>query len=283
MDTERDFVGYGRRQPLVRWPGEARLALNLHVNYEAGAEYTSERDGRNEPVGEFALNLPGEIADRATQSTFEYESRAGFWWLMRVVDEHQVPITVNACAEALERNPDAAGYLAESGHEVCCHGLRWEELWTLDRDVEREHLRRAVESIERTCGRRPVGWCSRLMQSAHTRELLVEEGGFLYDSDAFDDDFPHHVPVGDASHLIIPLSFTYNDGRYVLGAADDPVAFGNYLRLGLDELRREGAVAPKLMTVSLHPRWSGQAGPGSGDPYLPGARGRRRRCVDRAS
>lgn len=259
MTDARDMVGYGRRQPRVRWPGDARVAVNLHVNYEAGAEYTSQQDGRNEPVGEFPVGLEGSIPDRATQSTFEYESRAGFWRVVRIFEQYGVSATVNACAVALERNPDVAGYLRHSPHEISCHGWRWEELWTLDRDQERDHLQRAVASIEQSCGRRPVGWCSRLMQSQHTRELLVEQGGFLYDSDALNDDLPYTVAVGGGEHLVMPLSFTYNDGRFVLGGADDPVAFGNYLRLGLDELWREGETSPKLMTISLHPRWIGQA------------------------
>jgi peptidoglycan/xylan/chitin deacetylase (PgdA/CDA1 family) len=255
---ERDFAGYGRWQPRVEWPGQAAIALNIHVNLEAGGERTADEDGENEAVGEFVLALPGDVVDRATQSVFEYETRAGFWRVMRILDEFGVTATINACAVSLERNPEIAAYLGEAPHEISCHGWRWEELWTLSRDDEREHLERAVATIERLCGRRPRGWCSRLMQSAHTRELLVE-AGFLYDSDALNDDLPYVVNVAGRRHVVVPLSFTYNDGRFILGGADDPVAFGNYLRLGFDELSREGVRAPKMMTVSLHPRWIGQA------------------------
>ena len=253
----RDFVGYGRHAPRVRWPEGARVALSFFVNYEAGAEYTFEEDARNEGVGEWITGLGDGVVDRSTQSIFEYETRAGFWRVMRLLDEHGIPATVNACALGVERNPEVAVYLRDADHEVCCHGWRWEEPWTLTREHEAEHMAQAVASLERTTGRRPVGWCSRLMASEHTRELLVANG-FRYDSDALDDDLPHFVRVGDDRHLVLPLSFTYNDGRYVLGGCD-PAGFLAYLTLGLDELLREGASHPKMMTVALHPRWSGQA------------------------
>ena len=255
----RDFVGYGRNTPRVVWPRGARIAVSIQVNYEAGAELTVMEDDRNEPAGEFASGLSAPVADLATQSTFEYEGRAGFWRVARLLDSYGVHATINACALALERNPDAAGYIKESSHEICCHGWRWEELWGLTREQERAHLVRAVASIERMCGRRPEGWCSRLMPSANTRALLVEEGGFVYDSDALNDDLPYYVPVSDTRHLVVPLSFTYNDARFVMGGCDDPMAFFNYCRMGLDELWREGEECPKMMTISVHPRWIGQA------------------------
>jgi peptidoglycan/xylan/chitin deacetylase (PgdA/CDA1 family) len=256
----RDFTGYGRFVPRVRWPEDARVAVNIHVNYEEGAEYTAESDGRNEAVGEFLMGLDPATPDLATQSTFEYGSRAGVWRLARMLDEYEVPATFNVAAVALEQNPQLAEYIRERGHEPCCHGWRFEELWLLDRDQEREHLHRAVETIHRLCGERPRGWCSRLMPSPHTRELLVEEGGFLYDSDALNDDLPYFVDVGATRHLVIPLSFTYNDGRFILGGADDPMAFFSYLKHGLNELWREGETEPRMMTVSLHARIIGQAG-----------------------
>lgn len=254
----RDFVGYGRHVPRVRWPQDARVAVSFQVNYEAGAEYTVEEDGRNEAVGEWLVGMGPETVDRSTQSIYEYETRAGFWRLMRLFDEHEIPTTVNACALGVERNPEVAAYLREATHEVCCHGWRWEETWTLPREVEAEHMARAVASLEASTGARPVGWCSRLMASAHTRELLVEHG-FRYDSDALNDDLPYVVGVNGADHVIVPLSFTYNDGHYILGGCDPP-GFLAQLTMGLDELLREGATHPKMMTVSLHPRWSGQAG-----------------------
>ncbi len=255
---QRDFVGYGRHVPRVRWPHDARVAVSIQVNYEAGAEYTVEEDGRNEAIGEWLLGFDKDVVDRSTQSIYEYETRAGFWRIMRILDEYGVDSTVNACAHAVERNPEVASYLRESAHEVCCHGWRWEETWTYTRELESERIARAVASLEATTGKRPFGWCSRLMASEHTRELLVEHG-FRYDSDALNDDLPYLVDVAGRDHVVVPLSFTYNDGQYILGACDPP-GFLSLLKLALGELLREGATHPKLMTVSLHPRWTGQAG-----------------------
>ena len=255
--SARPFVGYGRRPPRVRWPEDARVAVSIFVNYEAGAEYTFEEDGHNEPVGEWVVGVGDEVVDRSTQSVYEYETRAGFWRIMRLLEEHGIPATVNACALGVERNPEVAAFLREAVHEVCCHGWRWEEPWTLSREQEAEHMARAVASLEQTTGQRPVGWCSRLMASDHTRDLLVENG-FRYDSDALNDDLPYFVSVGERQHLVVPLSFTYNDGCYVFGGVD-PMGFLAYLKMALDELLREGETHPKMMTIALHPRWSGQA------------------------
>ncbi len=254
----RDFVGYGRHVPRVRWPNDARVAVSIQVNYEAGAEYTVEEDGRNEAVGEWVVGFGGDVVDRSTQSVYEYETRAGFWRLMRLLDEHGINSTVNACAHAVERNPEVAAYLRESEHEVCCHGWRWEETWGYSREKEAAHIARAVASLEATTGKRPLGWCSRLMASANTRELLVQHG-FRYDSDALNDDLPYLVSVKGRDHVIVPLSFTYNDGAYILGSCDPP-GFLALLTTALDEFLREGETHPKMMTISLHPRWSGQAG-----------------------
>lgn len=257
--SNRDYRGYGRHVPRVKWPDGSRVAVSIQVNYEEGAEYTFAEKGRNEGAGEFISAITG-IPDRAVESTFEYGSRAGFWRVMRLLDEHGIVGTVNACAVAIERNSDVAQYLREAPHELACHGYRFEEVWNLDRNEERVLIQAAVESLTRSCGKRPVGWISRLMPSDYTRELLVEEGGFLYDSDALNDDLPYFVEVQGKSHLVVPFSFTYNDGRFIMAGCDDPGAFAQYCCGALDELRKEGATHPKMMTVSLHPRIIGQAG-----------------------
>lgn len=256
---DRNYRGYGRHAPRVFWPGGARVAVNIQVNYEEGAEYSYARDGRNEGAGEFLGSLSG-IADRSVESAFEYGSRAGFWRLARLLDEYRIQATVNACAVAVERNLEVGDYLREAKHEIACHGYRFEEVWNLTREEERQRIHAAIESLTKTCGERPVGWISRLMSSDNTRELLVEEGGFLYDSDALNDDLPYFVDVSNKPHLVVPLSFTYNDGRFIMGGCDDPAAFAQYCCGALDELRREGITHPKMMTVSLHPRIIGQAG-----------------------
>lgn len=261
----RDFRGYGKMPPAVGWPGGARVAVSLVVNYEAGGEYNSlDGDPVQERVGEFALAInptPAHVRDLCIESTFEYESRAGIWRLARLLDEYRVPCTFFVAAQAIERNTDVGDYIRDAGHEPCSHGWRWEELWRLSEEEERDHMARAVASIERTCGRRPVGWFSRCPPTERTRRLVVEEGGFLYDSDAYNDDLPYFVAMPDGHrHLVIPYSFTYNDMRFVFPGFADPMSFVTYCRMALDELWLEGADTPKMMSIGLHPRWAGQAG-----------------------
>jgi peptidoglycan/xylan/chitin deacetylase (PgdA/CDA1 family) len=239
------------------------VAVSLVVNYEAGSEYSIwAGDDRSEGVGEFGMPInptSPDVRDLCTESTFEYGSRAGIWRLARILDEYDIKVTFYCCGQALELNPAVGEYIETAGHEPCAHGWRWEELWRLSREEEREHLHLAIESIAKTCGTRPVGWFSRCVPSVHTRELIVEEGGFLYDSDAYNDDLPYFVEVGDHRHLVIPYSFTYNDMRFVFPGFADPMSFFTYCKMGLDQLWEEGATHPKMMSIGLHPRWIGQA------------------------
>src|SRR5262249_40498362 len=153
--------------------------------------------------------------DLATESVFEYGSRAGVWRLQRLFDAYGLKVTFFGCAVAFELNPEVAAYVREAGHEVCCHGWRWEDVSRLEREVERDHMLKAIESIERTCGERPVGWYSKAPPSPATRELLVEEGGFLYDSDSFADDVPYFTEVLGRRHLVVPYSLVTNDAKYI--------------------------------------------------------------------
>lgn len=257
----RDFIGYGRHVPKVAWPGEARVAVSLVVNYEEGSERSFVHgDGRNEGLGELPRDVGPEYRDLATESVYEYGSRAGIHRLLRLFDSRQVKCTFFAAAVALEKNPEVAAWVREAGHEPCSHGWRWSEQWHWTREEEKERIRLAVDSIQRTCGERPVGWYSRWMPSIHTRELLVEEGGFLYDSDAYNDDLPHYTEVEGKSHLVVPYTLTYNDVRFISGGYGSPSAFFDYLRRALDYLWEEGADQPRMMSIGLHPRWTGQAG-----------------------
>ncbi|MEA2330533.1 MAG: hypothetical protein QOH58_671 [Thermoleophilaceae bacterium] len=259
FEQDRDLVGYGRRPPKVVWPGEARVAVNVVVAYEEGSEYShSAGDGRREFLGEFPLSPDVTEPDLLVESVFQYGSRAGIWRLGRILDEQGVKATLLACAAAIELNPEVGRYVAEAGHDVCCHGWRYEDLNVLSEDEERERLHRAVASIERTCGERPVGWFGR-GSTGRTRRLLVEEGGFVYDSDAMDDDLPYLVTVEDRSLVVVPYSFVQNDGQTLgpLGNSTPAGLLDTWCR-ALDELWREGATHPRMMTVAMHARWMGQ-------------------------
>ena len=258
----RDLVGYGRRPPRAVWPNGASVALSICVNYEEGSEPShADGDGRNAGFAEIPYPMDAAVRDLTAESGYEFGSRAGIWRIARVLDDHDVRATFLACAVALERNPEVGHYIRERRHEACFHGWRWEEVFRLTRAEEREHLLAGIASLERSCGERPVGCYLRATPSAHSRELLVEEGGFLYDSDAYNDDLPYFVEALGKQHLVVPYSFVTNDSRFVLAPgyarAED---FTDVCSAALAQLRREGQAGyPKLMSVGLHARWIGQA------------------------
>ena len=258
----RDLVGYGRHVPQVVWPHQARIAVNFVINMEEGSEVHVAADGRNETIlSEFPPPSMAEgMRDLALESVYEYGARAGIWRLQRLFDHRSVPVTLYAAAVALEQNPEVAAWIKESDHDLCSHGWRWEEVWRLTRDEEWQHLQAAIRSFESTCGRRPSGWYCRYGPSVHTRELLVQEGGFVYDSDAYNDDLPYFVEVSSKQHLIVPYTFVYNDGRFVnVGGYASPSDFFDQLRRGFDYLWAEGGSFPRMMSIGLHPRLAGQA------------------------
>lgn len=256
---DRDLVGYGASPPNPKWPSEARIAVNFVMNYEEGSEpsvqdgegYTelglTEAHGRSDGV---------KGRDLAGEGMFEYGSRVGFWRLMRLFQERRLPMTVFGCALALERNPQAAEAIRNSGFDVCSHGWRWIKHFLLTEDEEREHIRKAVASLEHTVGERPLGWYCRYGPSVNTRRLVVEEGGFLYDSDYYGDELPVWKTVDGKPHLVVPYSLTNNDGKFAgwMGTSEQWFSF---IRDAFDMLYKEGATQPKMMSVGLHMRLIG--------------------------
>ncbi len=261
MMEPRDLVGYAPGQPQGSWPNGAFLALNIALNVEEGSERSPlEGDSANEGLSEVPRTLSPGVRDLATESVYEYGSRVGALRLLRLFDRIGVEITVFAAAQALERNAPVAEAIALSPHEVCAHGYRWTEAWTMDGEQEREAIARAVASIEASVGKRPVGWYSRWMRSERTRRLLVEEGGFIYDSDAYNDDTPYYVKVGSADHLVVPYSLTYNDAQYSYGHLASPSDFTDLTVRAASYMLAEDDGVPRLLSIGLHPRLSGQPG-----------------------
>jgi peptidoglycan/xylan/chitin deacetylase (PgdA/CDA1 family) len=194
--------------------------------------------------------------DLAAEGMFEYGSRVGFWRVMRLIQERQLPATVFGCALALERNRLAADAIKKSGFDVCSHGWRWIKHFELSREEEREHIGKAIRSFEQTLGERPLGWYCRYGPSVNTRELVVEEGGFLYDSDIYNDELPYWRTVKGKPHLVVPYSLTHNDGKFAAWISNSDQWFA-FVRDAFDMLYREGARQPKMMSVGLHMRMIG--------------------------
>jgi allantoinase len=263
----RDLLGYGATPPDPRWPGGARIALNFVMNYEEGSEYNiADGDGFSDSgLVEMASSpVPHGQRDLAAESMFEYGSRVGFWRLMRVFAERNLPMTIYACALALERNKAAAAAIKAAGHDICCHGWRWIEHFKLTEAEEREHIRLAVDSLKRVMGERPLGWYCRYGSGVNTRRLLMEEGGFLYDSDAYNDELPYYVLAEGRPQLVIPYTLTNNDTKFAAGAFGTGEEFFTYLRESFDVLYEEGRTAPKMMNVGMHLRLLGHPGRASG-------------------
>jgi allantoinase len=263
MTYPRDLIGYGRRPPHARWPGGARLALQIVLNYEEGGERcVLHGDETSETFLQEVVGMPvlQGVRNLQVESMYEYGSRVGFWRILRLFAERRLPLTVFAVAMALERHPQAAAAIVEAGHEVASHGWRWIDYQFTPEAVEREHLRRAVETLTRLTGSRPLGWYTG-RGGPNTRRIVVEEGGFLYDADAYNDDLPYWTVEAGRPHLVVPYTLDNNDMKFAIqhgfAGGDD---FFAYLRDAFDVLYAEGAETPRMMSVGLHARLAGRPG-----------------------
>jgi putative urate catabolism protein len=261
MSAARDMVGYGRTPPDPRWPGGAAFAVQFVLNYEEGAE-NSVLDG--DPASETFLSeiTPAQAFPNrhmSMESLYEYGSRAGLWRILRVFERRGIPLTVFAVARALQRNPEAVTAFGELGHEIACHGLVWTSYQLIDRDTERAHMAEAVQILRDLTGAAPRGWYTG-RDSPNTRELVVEHGGFTYDSDSYADDLPYWVTVRDTDHLVVPYTLDTNDMRFASAAGfANGDEFYAHLRDAFDVLYAEGLDgAPKMLSVGLHCRLAGR-------------------------
>jgi putative urate catabolism protein len=257
----RDFAGYGAHPPDPKWPNGARLALSFVLNYEEGGENTVLNGDAGSEI--YLHEVPGGtprrgIRDISTESQFDYGARAGVWRVLRLFAERRLQLTVYGVGRALELNPAIGAAFAAAGHEVACHGWRWIDYQAVDEATERAHIAHCVETITRTTGKPPVGWYTGRI-STQTRRLVHEHGGFLYDSDSYDDDLPHYVNVAGAPRLVIPYTLDCNDMKFGVppGFASTD-AFERYLRDSIDFLRAEGQHAPKMLSIGLHARIVGR-------------------------
>ena len=264
----RDLVGYGRNPPHAKWPGDARVAVQFVLNYEEGGE-NSVLHG--DPGSEqFLSEIMGAQAYPARhmsmESIYEYGSRAGVWRILREFERRKLPLTVFGVSMALERHPEATAAFVELGHEIACHGWRWIHYQSMDEATEREHMRRGTEIVRRiTGGQWPLGWYTG-RDSPNTRRLVVEHGGFEYDSDYYGDDLPLWTRVATAAgrevdHLVVPYTLDANDMRFATPQGFNTAGhFFEYLRDTFDALYAEGAESPKMMSVGMHCRLLGRPG-----------------------
>jgi allantoinase len=256
----RDMVGYGRNPPHPKWPGGARIAIQLALNYEGGSESNILH---GDAASEYILTdttMPACEGKRSilVESSFEYGTRVGTWRLLRILRERRIKCSFFAVGMAIERNPGIAVAAHEDGHEIVGHGYRWIDYNAVSTDVERESIARTVEYVQRLTGERIVGWMTG-RPSQDTRRLLVEEGGFLYDRDSLADELPFWTNVESKPHLCVPYSYEMNDLRCnTIAGFRNSDDFYVYLKDAFDVLYEEGKVQPKLMTFAIHDRIMGR-------------------------
>jgi len=258
-DQDRDFRGYGADPPDPKWPGGARVAVNINLNFEGGAERTiANGDGCSEGLlNDIGAPPYSGIRSPLVESIFEYGPRVGVWRLLRIFRDFDVPVSVLGVVQALQRNPEPTAAFIEAGHEIVSHGWRWIDYHTVDETTERQHIRRALDGIAALTGRRSVGWMTG-RPGPNTRRLIAE-AGVAYDRDSLSDELPYWTQVGGRKHLVIPYSFETNDNRFDLNlgfsTAED---LTRYFCDCFELLYAEGADHPKLMSIGLHDRLVGR-------------------------
>ena len=234
----RDMLGYGRTPPKPRWPGDSRLALQIVINYEEGAENNVLHGDAGSET--FLSEIIGaqSYSDRhmSMESLYEYGSRSGFWRLYRLMTELRIPITVFGVAMALERNPAAVAAMQEADWEIASHAYRWIDHQHMSEDEERRQIQLATEIHKKVTGAAPEGWYTG-RDSPNTRKLVIDHGGFLYDSDSYADDLPYWHFEDDSPHLVIPYTLDTNDMRFATNQGfNSGDQFFTYLKDSFDEL-----------------------------------------------
>ena len=258
----RDMIGYGSNQPKVSWPKKERIAVQIVLNYEEGAENCLLNGDKSSEVflSEITGAQPIKGRNVNMESVYEYGSRSGFWRLHKLFQEKKIPITIFGVGMALEKNPEICKAIKEANYEVASHGWRWIDYQNIKKIEEKKHMELAIKTHKKIFGERPLGWYTGRC-SPNTRDLVLEDGGFLYDSDSYGDDLPYWETRDKKKQLIIPYTLDNNDMRFVTNQGfNTGDHFYTYLKDSFDALYEEGKSNPKMMTVGLHCRLIGRPG-----------------------
>ena len=258
----RDMIGYGSKEPRVTWPNNAKLALQIVLNYEEGAENNILHGDKSSET--FLSEIIGAKAIKGRhinmESMYEYGSRRGFWRIHKLFQEKKIPLTIFGVAMALERNPEVCNAIKNGNYEIACHGWRWIDYQNVKKSVEKKDMKLAIKTIKKIFGERPLGWYTGRC-SPNTRDLVFEDGGFLYDSDSYSDDLPYWEYKKNKKQLIIPYTLDNNDMRFATNQGfNSGDQFYTYLKDSFDALYDEGKTNPKMMSVGLHCRLIGRPG-----------------------
>ena len=261
VDYPRDLIGYNAQPPHAHWPNDARIAIQFVLNYEEGGENCVLH---GDPASEMFLSeiIGAEPFQNARhmsmESIYEYGSRAGVWRILDLFRARKIPITLFAVAMAMQRHPQVIEQALKDGHEIASHGYRWINYHGMNVEEERAHMEKAIAIHSDICGARPLGWYTG-RTSAHTRDLVADEGGFIYDADDYSDDLPFWSKQVTTPHLVVPYTLDTNDMRFATAQGfHTGDQFASYLIDAFDTLYAEGATSPKMMSVGLHCRLIGR-------------------------
>ena len=248
------------------WPKAARVALSIVVNVEEGSEMTiADGDKKPEPVDELGVGLSIPIRNYVNESNYQYGIRAGGPRVLDLLAKHKITATFTAAALSLERAPELTARIVAQGHEICAHGWRWVHQFSFDEERERDFIRKAASSIERSTGTRPQGWLSRYLHTDRTRRLLIEEG-YRYHMDDLSDDMPRWEAVDmvdgtTKSLLCIPYAIDTNDMKFWTAPSYTPDQWLAYISNSLDWLLAEAEQhGPRMLSVGVHLRIIGRPG-----------------------
>jgi allantoinase len=258
----RNMIGYGAKGKSISWPNNARLALQIVLNYEEGGENCVLNGDKYSET--FLSEIIGAKAIKgrhiSMESIYEYGSRAGFWRLHKLFKDKNIPVTIFGVGLALEQNLEVCEAIKNGNYEVAAHGYRWIDYQDVKKSIEKKHMQQAIKTIKKIFGSRPLGWYTGRC-SPNTRDLVFDEGGFLYDSDSYSDDLPYWEKRGSKRQLIIPYTLDNNDMRFATNQGfNTGDHFYNYLKDSFDALYEEGKTSPKMMSVGLHCRLIGRPG-----------------------
>ena len=258
----RDLIGYGSKGKKITWPNNSKLALQFVLNYEEGGENSVLNGDKYSET--FLSEIIGAKAIKgrhiSMESIYEYGSRSGFWRLDKLFKEKKIPITIFGVGLALKQNPEVCHAIKNGDYEIAAHGYRWIDYQDVKKSVEKKHMQQAIKTIKDIFGSRPLGWYTGRC-SPNTRDLVFDDGGFLYDSDSYSDDLPYWEYRGKKKQLVIPYTLDNNDMRFATNQGfNTGDHFYNYLKDSFDALYEEGKTNPKMMSVGLHCRLIGRPG-----------------------
>ena len=260
--NSRNLIGYGSKGKKISWPNDAKLALQIVLNYEEGGENSVLNGDKYSET--FLSEIIGAKAIKgrhiSMESIYEYGSKAGFWRLDSLFKEKKIPVTIFGVGLALKKNPEVCEAIRSGDYEIAAHGYRWIDYQDVKKSVEKKHMQQAIKTIKDIFGSRPLGWYTGRC-SPNTRDLVFDDGGFLYDSDSYSDDLPYWEQRGKKKQLIIPYTLDNNDMRFATNQGfNTGDHFYNYLKDSFDTLYEEGKTSPKMMSVGLHCRLIGRPG-----------------------